>query len=54
MSFTWACHEFQLGPNYVLSVARPTDPVAEAKRKGEDRARSRQANARSLLVHKEL
>jgi hypothetical protein len=54
MSFNWVCHEIQLGPNYGLSVASPTDLVAEAKRIGEDAARSLLGNARSLLVHKEL
>jgi hypothetical protein len=59
MGFNWVRHEFQLGTNYGLPVARPTDVVAEANRIGEDVAgkraddRPRRGNAQSLLVYKE-
>ena len=59
MSFNWVRHEFQLGTNYGLPVASPTDVVAEANRIGEDVAgkwaddRPLRGNAQSLLVCKE-
>jgi hypothetical protein len=60
MSFNWVRHEFQLGTNYGLPVANPTDVEAETYRIGEDVAgkwaedRPFWENTQSLLVCKEL
>jgi hypothetical protein len=61
MGFSWAHHEFRLGPvprrNYGLPAVSPTDPAAEPNRIGGPkgpRNDSEQGNAQALLVRKEL